>query len=102
MGSFQSQLISIRSSYNTQKKNWTIEEIATILAKEEDNIKEWKRKTVFVITDSNSQKRKTPPMNFNFQRSPFKKKNIGAKKNGSNVASTSNEAKSEGFKLFEI
>ena len=98
MGSLPSQFDNIRSSYNAQKENWTIEEMTTILAKEEDDIKKGRARTISVITNSSNQKRKIPPKSSNDQRPPFKNKNMGAKKNGPSVASTSNEVKSEDFK----
>ena len=72
--------------------------MTTILAKKEDDIKKGRARIVSVITDSSSPKRKILPKSFNDQRPPFKKKNVGAKKNGPSVASTPNEAKSGGFK----
>ena len=39
MGTLPSQFDSIRFSYNAQKEQWTIEEMTTILAKEEWDMK---------------------------------------------------------------
>ena len=68
--------------------------MTTILAKGEDDIKKGRARTVSVIADSSSKKRKIPLKSSNDQRPPFQKKNVGTKKNGPSMASTSNEAKS--------
>ena len=56
IGSLLSQFNSIRSSYSAQKDNWTIEEMTTILAKEEDDIKKRKGNNYYVITENTIQK----------------------------------------------
>ena len=65
MGNLPLQFYNIRSSYNAQKENWAIEEMTTILDKEEDDIKKGRERTIYVITDSSSQKRKIPPKSLN-------------------------------------
>ena len=50
IGALPSQFDSIRSSYNVQKEQWTIEEMIAILAKEEDDMKKGRSRSISVVT----------------------------------------------------
>ena len=50
MGTFPLQFDSIRSSYNAQKEQWTIKEITAILAKEEEDMKNGKSRSISMVT----------------------------------------------------
>ena len=62
MGTLPSQFDSIRSNYNAQKKQWNIEEMTTILAKKEGDMKKGRSRSIFIVTTQGSgdQKRKYP------------------------------------------
>ncbi|KAL5553643.1 hypothetical protein UlMin_041044 [Ulmus minor] len=67
------QFDSIRSSYNAQKEQWSLEEMTTILAKEEDDIKNGRGRSVSVVSnlEHSSQKKNFSHKRFSKQ---FKKK----------------------------
>ena len=100
MGTLPSQFDNIRSSYNAQKEQWTIEEMTAILAKEEENMKKGRSRSIYVLTtqDGGGQKRKYPYNTASKEKKYVKKHNTSAKGNGKNVPSTSNAPKNEGFK----
>ena len=50
MGTLPSQFDSIRSSCNAQNEQWTIEEMIAILAKEEEDMKKGRSKSIYVVT----------------------------------------------------
>ena len=50
MGTLSSQFDSIRSSYNAQKEQWTIEEMNVVLTKEEEDMKNGRSKSISVVT----------------------------------------------------
>ena len=50
MGTLPSQFDSIRSSYNAWKKQWTIEEMIAILAKEEEDMKKGRSRSISMVT----------------------------------------------------
>ncbi|XP_062091041.1 uncharacterized protein LOC133797221 [Humulus lupulus] len=88
METIPSQFDSIRSSYNAQKEQWTIEEMTAILAKEEEDMKKGKARSISMITNpSNSQKRKSTSNNSSDQR-PSKKKCNHPKGNGQGSSSS--------------
>ena len=100
IGTLPSQFDNIRSSYNAHKEQWTIEEITTILAKEEEDMKKERSRSISVLTTQGGggQKRKYP-YNTAFNKKKYvKKQNTSAKGNSKNVPSTSNDPKNEGFK----
>ena len=105
MGTSPLQFDSIRSSYNAQKEQWTIEEMTTILAKEEKDMKKGRSKSIFVVTNQGGgvQKRKYPYTIASNEKKLVKKQNVGAKGNGAkgngkNVPFTSIAPKNKGFK----
>ncbi|KAL5575308.1 hypothetical protein UlMin_017007 [Ulmus minor] len=75
-----SQFDAIRSSYNAQKEQWSLEEMTTILAKEEDDIKNGLGRSVSVVSnlEQSSQKKNFPHNYFSKQ---FKKKSTSGKPN---------------------
>lgn len=85
-----SKFNSIKLSYNAQKEQWIVEEMTTILAKEEEDMKTGRNQSISMVSnlDNANLKRKISPKNTNDHK-PFKEKNIGANKvNAPNVAST--------------
>ncbi|CAA2975200.1 Retrovirus-related Pol poly from transposon TNT 1-94 [Olea europaea subsp. europaea] len=68
MGTLPSQFDSIRSSYNAQKEQWTIEEMTIIRAKEEDDMKKGRARSVAMVTNQNNDVQKRKPL----QRIPMK------------------------------
>ena len=54
---------NIKSSYNDQKEQWKIEDMTSIIAKDDRNMKKERSKSISLVTISASerQKRKTPP-----------------------------------------
>ena len=51
MGTFPSRFDTIRSSYNAQNEQWTIEEMTAILSKnEEDDMKKGRSKSIYIMT----------------------------------------------------
>ena len=60
MGTLPSQFDIIRSSYNAQNEQWTIDEMTAILVKEEEVIKKGRSRSIYVVTTQGSggQKRK--------------------------------------------
>ncbi|KAM6556990.1 hypothetical protein CsatB_004009 [Cannabis sativa] len=82
METIPSQFDSIRSSYNAQKEQWTIEEMTAILAKEEEDMKKGRARSISMVTNpNNSHKRKFTPNNSSDQRF-HKKKATNPKGNG--------------------
>ena len=98
MGTLPSQFDGIRSSSNAQKVQWTIEEMTTILAKEEEDMKKGRSISLVTTQGSGGHKRKYPNNTASNKKKYVKKQNTGAKGNGKNVSSTSNAPKNEGFK----
>ena len=76
-----------------------MEEMTTILAKEEDDIKKGRTRNVAMVSNynQNNQKRKPPQKNANDNK-PFKKQNTGNKGNGQGTTLASNAPKNKGFK----
>ena len=74
--------------------------MTTILAKEEEDMKKGRCRSVSMVTTqaSGDQKRKYLNNTTSNEKKYIKKQNIGAKGNGKNVPSTSNAPKNEGFK----
>ena len=60
MGTLPLQFHNIRSSYNAQNDQWTIEEMTVILSKEGEDMKKRRSKSISMLTtqDSGGQKRK--------------------------------------------
>ena len=50
MGTLPSQFDNIRSNYNAQNEQWTIEEMTTILAKEEEDTKKGRSRSNYMVT----------------------------------------------------
>ena len=50
MGTLPSHFDNIRSSCNTQKEQWTIEEMTAILAKEEEDMKKGRSRSISMVT----------------------------------------------------
>ena len=100
MGTFPLQFDSIRSSYNAQKEQWTIKEITAILAKNEEDMKNGRSRSISMVTTQGSEgrKRKYPYNTTSNEKKYVKKQNTGVKGNDKNVAYTSNSPKDEGFK----
>ena len=100
IGTLPSQFDSIRSSYNAQKEQWTIEEMTAILAKEEEDMKKGRSRSIYVLTTQGSggQKRKYPYNTTSNEKKYVKKQNTSVKGNDKNVHSTSNAPRNEGFK----
>ena len=99
-GDFAFIFNNIRSSYNAHKEQWTIEEMIDILAKEEEDMKKGRSRSIYVLTtlDGGGQNRKYPYNTASNEKNYVKKKNTGVKGNGKNVPSTSNALKNEDFK----
>ncbi|XP_022842963.1 uncharacterized protein LOC111366434 [Olea europaea var. sylvestris] len=98
-GTLFSQFDSIRSSYNAQKEQWTIEKMTTILAKEANNIKMGRARSVAMVTNQNNNDQKRMPLQkITNDNKPFKKHNTSNKANGQGALLVSNVPKNEGFK----
>ena len=54
MGTLSSHFDSIRSSYNAQKKKWTIGEMTAILAKENEDMKKGRSMSISIMTTQGS------------------------------------------------
>ena len=50
MGTLSSQFDSIRSNYNAQKEQWTIEKMTALLAKEEEDMKNGMSRSISMAT----------------------------------------------------
>ena len=50
IGTLPSQFDNIRSNYNAQKEQWTIEEMTAILAKEENDMKKGRSRSISMLT----------------------------------------------------
>ena len=100
MGALPSQFDSIGSSYKAQNKQWTIEEMIVILAKEEEDMKKGRSTSIYVVTTQGNggQERKYPYNTSSNEKRYVKKHNTSVKGNDKNVSSTSNAPKNEGFK----
>ena len=100
MGTLPLHFDSIRSSYNAQNEQWTIEEMTVILAKEKEDMKKGRSMSISIVTTQGSgdQKRKYPYNTASNEKKYVKKQNTGAKGNDKNVSSTSNAPINEGFK----
>ncbi|KAM6577988.1 hypothetical protein CsatB_029825 [Cannabis sativa] len=97
METIPSQFDSIRSSYNAQKEQWTIEEMTAILAKEEEDMKKGRARSISMVTNpNNSHKRKFTPNNSSDQR--FHKKRATNPKGNGQASSSSTGHKNEFFK----
>ncbi|KAL5581199.1 hypothetical protein UlMin_013641 [Ulmus minor] len=74
------QFDAIRSSYNAQKEQWSLKEMTSILAKEEDDIKNGRGRSVSFVSnlEQSSQKKNFPHKHFSKQ---FKKKPASGKPN---------------------
>ncbi|KAM6546692.1 hypothetical protein CsatB_027428 [Cannabis sativa] len=94
MEAIHSQFDSIRSSYNAQKEQWTIKEMAAILAKEEEDMKKGRARSISMVTNpNNSHKRKFTPNNSSDQR--FHKKKATNPKGNGQASSSSTGHKNE-------
>ena len=100
METFPSQFNNIRFGHNAQKEKWTIEEMTSILTKEEEHMKKGQIHEYFLCDSQGDggQKRKYPYTAASNEKKLVKKQHAGAKGNGKNVSSTSNAPKNEGFK----
>ena len=99
MGTFPSYFDSIRFSYNAQNEQWTIEEMTAIFAKEEEDMKKGRSRSISLVTTQGSGSQTIKyPYNTASNEKCVKKKNTSAKGNDKNVSSTSNAPKNEGFK----
>ena len=74
--------------------------IAILAKEEEEDMKKGRSKSIYLLTtqDGGGQKRKYPYNTTSNEKKYVKKKNIGAKGNDTNVSSTFNAPKNEGFK----
>ena len=75
MGTLPSQFDNIRSSFNAQNEQWTIEEMTVILAKEEEDVKKERSKSISMVTSQGSggHKRKYPYTTFSNEKKHVKK-----------------------------
>ena len=99
MGTLPSQFDSIRSSYNAQKEQWSVEEMTAILAKEEDDMRKGRARSISMLTNqTNPQKRKFTS-NVSSDHKPLKKKVMNTKGKGQGQeGSSSSGHKDEMFK----
>ena len=74
--------------------------MTAILAKEEEDLKKGRSRSIYVVTTQGSggQKRKYPYNIASTEKKYVKKQNTGVKGNNKNVPYTSNAPKNEGFK----
>ncbi|XP_062079432.1 uncharacterized protein LOC133783827 isoform X2 [Humulus lupulus] len=97
MENIPSQFDSIRSSYNAQKEQWTVGEMSAILAKEEEDMRKGRARSISMVTNPNNpHKRKFTSNNSSDQKHPKKKANH-PKGNGQ-ASSSSTGHKNEFFK----
>ncbi|XP_062111761.1 uncharacterized protein LOC133823166 isoform X2 [Humulus lupulus] len=88
MENIPSQFDSIRSSYNAQKEQWTVGEMSAILAKEEEDMRKGRARSISMVTNpNNSHKKKFTPSNSSDQKH-HKKKTVSSKGSGQSVSSS--------------
>ena len=75
-----------------------MDEMTTILAKEEDELKKGRARSVAMVSNHNNSHKREPPHKSAKDNKLFKKQNMGNKGSGQGTGLASNASKSEGFK----